>query len=106
MKTYGGVEIEHHAFFPSPLDGGGLSASRSGCFTPRKEAAGNIWIGEPVWTRYGREKFLSAPTGNRIPASLYTDLAQLLICLVVPENTLGVSNEGHRRIKKKKKEGH
>jgi len=35
MKTYGGVEVQLHAFVTSELDGGEWSASRFGRFTPR-----------------------------------------------------------------------
>jgi hypothetical protein len=38
MKTYGGVEIQPHAFLTSALDGGEWLASRPGHFTPRETA--------------------------------------------------------------------
>jgi hypothetical protein len=36
MKTYGGVEVYIHAFLSSAIDGGELSASRPGRFTPEE----------------------------------------------------------------------
>jgi hypothetical protein len=34
MKTYGGVEVQLQAFFPSSLDGGEWSGSRTSRFNP------------------------------------------------------------------------
>jgi hypothetical protein len=45
MKTYWGVEVQLHEFLTSALDGGELSASRSGRFTPRESFPGTHWIG-------------------------------------------------------------
>jgi hypothetical protein len=49
MKTYEGVEIQHHAFLTSALDGDELSASRPGHFTLRERAPGTHctegWVG-------------------------------------------------------------
>jgi hypothetical protein len=38
MKMYWGIEVYLHAFLISALDGGKLSASRPGRFTPRERA--------------------------------------------------------------------
>jgi len=43
MKTRGKVEVQLHAFLTSALDGGELSASRPGRFTPDIH-----WIGRCV----------------------------------------------------------
>jgi hypothetical protein len=48
MKAYWGVEVWLHAFLTSALDGGKLSASRSGRFTPRERAPDTHWIGDWV----------------------------------------------------------
>jgi len=40
MKTYGGVELQLHAFLNFALDGGEWSASRPGRFTPEEKAPG------------------------------------------------------------------
>jgi hypothetical protein len=45
MKTYGGMDIEIHAFFISALAGGEWSASRRGRFTPGERDPGTNWIG-------------------------------------------------------------
>jgi hypothetical protein len=55
----------------SALDGGELSASLTGHFTPRERAPGSIrqeagWAPEPFWTRWWKEKF-PAPAGIRNP---------------------------------------
>jgi hypothetical protein len=48
--TYGGVEVEFHAFLTSALGGSQWSASRPGRFTPGTRWIGG-WVGpEPVWT--------------------------------------------------------
>jgi hypothetical protein len=63
-----------HAFLSSALDGGDLSVSRLGRFTPCETAHGTDWIRgwvdlTAVWTWWRREKHtFSAPTGNRTPA--------------------------------------
>jgi len=55
MKTYGGVELQIHAFITSALDGGEWSASRPGRFTPGNKARYTLdrwlagWTLEPVW---------------------------------------------------------
>jgi hypothetical protein len=46
IKTYGGVEVQLHAFLISALDGDDWSAPRSGRFTP-----GFHWIGDWVGRR-------------------------------------------------------
>jgi len=43
MKTYGGVELQLHAFLNFALDGGEWSASRPGRFTPEEKAPGTRW---------------------------------------------------------------
>jgi hypothetical protein len=64
VKTYGGMEVEFHAFLTSELDGGEWSASSHGRFTPGTQEAG--WTPKPAWTRWLREKY-PAPPGNRTP---------------------------------------
>jgi len=60
MKTYGGVEIQLHAFLTSALDGGEWSASRPGHFTPGETAPGTHWLGGWV-----------GPTVDLLTQSLY-----------------------------------
>jgi hypothetical protein len=45
MKSYGGVEMQLHAFLTLVLDGGEWSASRPGRFTRRERASDTHWIG-------------------------------------------------------------
>jgi len=45
MKTYGGMDVQLHAFLASALDVGEWSDSRTDRFTPRERAAGTRWIG-------------------------------------------------------------
>jgi len=40
VKTYGGMEVQLHAFLTSALDGGEWSASRAGYFTPMERVPG------------------------------------------------------------------
>jgi hypothetical protein len=53
MKTYWGVEVWHHTFLTSKLDGGEWSASRPGRFSPRERVSGTHWIGCWVGPRPG-----------------------------------------------------
>jgi len=45
MKTYGGVTVKFHLFFPSALDGGEWSVSLFCHFIPGEIASGTHWIG-------------------------------------------------------------
>jgi len=45
------VELYFHAFLTSALDGGKLSASSFGRFTPGERAAGSRWVGSWVGPR-------------------------------------------------------
>jgi hypothetical protein len=45
MKAYGGVDLEIHIFFTSPLDGDYLSASRPGRFTLGGRTPRTHWLG-------------------------------------------------------------
>jgi hypothetical protein len=64
----------------SALDGGELSASRTGRFTPRERAPGTHWIGGWVGTRAG----LEAEVNRKVPSprreSHYTGTNQNHIC--------------------------
>jgi len=71
MKTYGGVELQHHVFLTSVLDGGGWSASRPWRFTPGENPTAPIgsetgWAPEPPWMRWQREE-TPAPAEYRTP---------------------------------------
>jgi hypothetical protein len=68
MKKYGGVEAELHAFLISALDGGVLSVSRPGRFTPKgkgprypldRRLSGH----QSLW----RRENIPSPVGNRTP---------------------------------------
>jgi hypothetical protein len=62
-----GVEVKLYSFSTSALGGGGWSAPRPGCFTPRKDPVPIVqeagWAPGPVWTC---AKNLT-PTGIRSP---------------------------------------
>jgi len=58
----GGVEVYHHAFLTSSLDGGEWSASRSSRFTPRERAPGTHWIGGWVGYRAGLDAMVKRKT--------------------------------------------
>jgi hypothetical protein len=64
MKAYWGVEVQLQAFFNLALDGGELSASRPGRFTPRERAPGTHWIGG--WA--GPRAVLEAVVKRKIPS--------------------------------------
>jgi hypothetical protein len=72
-RSTGGVEVELHDFLTSALDGGDLSASRPGRFTPEERAPGTQWTAGWVGPRAvldavaKRKKTASA--GNRTPIS-------------------------------------
>jgi hypothetical protein len=51
MKTYGGAELQVHAFLTSALDGGEWPASQIGCFFPEKGAFSTHSIGGWVGLR-------------------------------------------------------
>jgi hypothetical protein len=53
MKTYGGVEVQLHAFLTSPLHGGEWSASHICHFTPEERDPGTHMIGGWVGPRAG-----------------------------------------------------
>jgi hypothetical protein len=75
-------------FLTTALDGGELSASRPGRFTPKKESSepieyGAVWSLVPVWTLWGRENFLSLPAikprpSSPQPVAIPTELPRLL----------------------------
>jgi len=64
MKTYWGAEVWLPAFLTSALDGGELSASRPGRFTPKERAPGTHWIAGWVVPRAG----LDAVVNRKIPS--------------------------------------
>jgi hypothetical protein len=76
MKTYGGVEIQLHAFLTLALYGGKWSASRPGRFTPGERVPGTHWIGGGVGPRAG----LDAVARRKLPATarIRTPVAQLV----------------------------
>jgi len=45
MKTYWGVEVQHHAFLNLALEGGEWLASCPSHFTPRERPPSTYWIG-------------------------------------------------------------
>jgi hypothetical protein len=45
MKVYGRMDLYTHIFLVSALDGGELSGSRFGRFTPGERGCGAHWIG-------------------------------------------------------------
>jgi hypothetical protein len=45
MKTYGGVNVQFHAFLTSALDVGEWPSSRPGHFTPEERVPGTHWTG-------------------------------------------------------------
>jgi hypothetical protein len=54
--TYtGGIEAQLHAFSTSPLDGGELSASWTGRFTPKESAPDIHWTGTWAGRRAGMD---------------------------------------------------
>jgi hypothetical protein len=64
MKTYGGVDVQTHAFLFSALAGGEWPASRPGRFTPGERDSRTYWIGGWVEPRASlddmeKRKFLS-----------------------------------------------
>jgi len=62
------MEVQLHAFLTSALDGGTLSASRSGCFTPRETAPDTYWTGGWVdWSGYGGEEKSTQPLPVLLP---------------------------------------
>jgi hypothetical protein len=70
MQTYGGVEVQLHAFLTLTLVGSEWSASRSGrALPPRKgprvpTEGEALWAPEPVWMQRLEEKFF-ASVGDR-----------------------------------------
>jgi hypothetical protein len=65
------VDVYHHAFLTTALDGDEWSASLAGRFISKGRDPGTHWIGavwapDSVWRRWWRGKF-SAPAGTRTP---------------------------------------
>jgi hypothetical protein len=56
MNTYRGMEVKLHAFLTSAIDGGELSASRPGRFTPGTQLGG--WVGQPSQTKVNCDKVI------------------------------------------------
>jgi hypothetical protein len=63
MKAYWGVGRGTHTFLTAELDGGELSNSRPGRFTPKERNPGTHWIGSWVGPRAG----LDAVAKRKIP---------------------------------------
>jgi hypothetical protein len=63
MMTHAGVEVQLHSLLTSALDGGEWSDSLPRGRSPQYPVETG-WASEPVWTLWGRKKFL-APAGNR-----------------------------------------
>jgi hypothetical protein len=66
MKTYGGVDVQIHAFLTSALVEGEWSASRPGLFTPGERATVTHWIwgwvGLTIWlNNMEKWNFLTLP---------------------------------------------
>jgi hypothetical protein len=53
MKTYGGVELQLHAFLAAELGRRDRSASRRRHFAPGEREPGNDWIGDLQGPRAG-----------------------------------------------------
>jgi hypothetical protein len=64
MKTYGGVEVQLHAYLTPGIDGGEWSASGPGRFTLKEGAPGTHWIGG--WM--GPRTVLDAVMKRKIPS--------------------------------------
>jgi hypothetical protein len=58
------MEVQHHSFLTSALDGGEWSATRPSRFTPRERAPGSHWIGGWVSPR----AVLDAVVKRKIPS--------------------------------------
>jgi len=75
MNTYGGVEVQLHAFLNSVQDGSDWSVSRPGRFLPGERAFRTHWVGGWVDPKTGLEavtkKKISAPAGNRTPVAYF-----------------------------------
>jgi hypothetical protein len=69
MKAYCGVEVQHHTFMASALDGDEWSASRPSHFTPREREPGTHWIGGWVSTRAGPDPVMN----RKIPSPRRSD---------------------------------
>jgi hypothetical protein len=68
MKTKRDVEEWPHVLLNSPLDGGVLSASRPGLFTPENGVPVTHWIGGRVGPRSGLnvvKRKIAAPAGKQ-----------------------------------------
>jgi hypothetical protein len=92
MKTYGGVEVQLHAFLTSALDADQQSVSRYGGLTPWETASGTNWIGRWVGPRAGLDAEVKwrnpCPCRESNPArpapSLVTILTELTRLLHIP----------------------
>jgi len=71
MKTYWGVEVYHHAFLSSGLDGSKTPASRPRRFTPRVGAYGTrrirSWVGPRAGLDAMVKRKIPTPAGNQTP---------------------------------------
>jgi hypothetical protein len=79
-----------HGNEPSGLDEGEWSASRLGCFTPRKRAPGTHWIGGWV----GRRAFLDAVVEIKIPSPRRESKPRTPIVVVVIITTYPIGTRG------------
>jgi hypothetical protein len=66
MKTYGGVEVQLHAFLSTELGGGEWSASFPGCSTPGVRTPRIHWMEGRVGPRAG----LDAVVKRKFPAAV------------------------------------
>jgi hypothetical protein len=67
MKAFWGMEVWHHAFLTSTLDGGEWSASRPGRFTRREKAPGSLWIKDWLGHRAGLDAVVERKNSQPLP---------------------------------------